>query len=136
MPANEHETAQRTMRLMATEAAWRGLLGNVRTPSDENVLDAAAYTEILTEIGFSEISCFYHTFHHPMRNAAEVVEFCRSTSLRRFLDPLPPARQPAFIAELTRRLETAYAVNGPLTFPFRRLFLWGWRVDTAPQPGC
>lgn len=135
MPANEHETAQLTMRQMATEASWSGMLGGIRTPSDENVLPAAAYTEILAEIGFSQVSCFYHTFHHPMHNPAEVVEFCRSTSLRRFLDALPPAQQPAFIAELIRRLETAYGTNGPLTFTFRRLFLWGRRVDTDRQRG-
>jgi trans-aconitate 2-methyltransferase len=134
MPANEHETAQLTMRQMATEAPWSGMLSGVRTPSDENVLSAAAYAEILAEIGFSEVSCFYHTFDHPMRSPTEVVEFCRSTSLRRFLDPLPPAQQSAFIALLTRRLETAYGSNGPLTFTFRRLFLWGRRLDTAPAP--
>jgi trans-aconitate 2-methyltransferase len=134
MPANEHETAQLMMRQMAAEAPWSGMVGGVRTPSDENVLPAATYTEILADIGFSEVSCFYHTFHHPMGTPAEVVEFCRSTSLRRFLDPLPPAQQPAFIAALTQRLENAYGTIGPLTFTFRRLFLWGRRAGTTSEP--
>lgn len=134
MPANEHETAQLTMRQMATEAGWSGMLRRVRTPSDENVLPAAAYAEMLARIGFSEVSCFYHTFQHPMRNPTEVVEFCRSTSLRRFLDPLPSAQQSAFIAELTQRLETAYGTAGSLTFSFRRLFLLGRRRDNAADP--
>jgi trans-aconitate 2-methyltransferase len=134
MPANEDETAQLTIRKMATEIPWSALLGEVRTPSDENVLPPSVYSEMLAEIGFSDVGCFYHTFHHPMRNPAEVVEFCRSTSLRRFLEPLAPAQQPVFIGELTQRLETAYGTHGPLTFTFRRLFLWGRRLDNAPKP--
>ena len=125
IPANENETAQSTMRQMATEPPWKATLGEVRTPSDENVLPADEYRRLLAEIGFGEVDCFYHTFHHPMHNPGEVVEFCRSTSLRRFLDRLPAAQHPEFVAELTRRLETAYGTHGPLTFRFRRLFLWG-----------
>jgi trans-aconitate 2-methyltransferase len=133
MPANENETAQYTMRLMATEAPWRVTLSQVRTPSDENVLPVADYAQILTTIGFSEVNCFYHTFHHPMQNPGEVVEFCRSTSLRRFLDHLPTEQHSDFVAELVRRLEAAYATPGPLTFKFRRLFLWGRRTADSQQ---
>jgi trans-aconitate 2-methyltransferase len=129
MPANENETAQATMRAMAVEPAWNDCLGAVRTPSDENVLAVDDYRRMLVDIGFVEVDCFYHVFHHPMRYAGEVVEFCRSTSLRRFLDPLPSARQPEFVAELTQRLEQSYGTRGPVTFEFRRLFLWGRRLD-------
>jgi trans-aconitate 2-methyltransferase len=111
-------------------------LGKIRTPSDENVLPAATYAEILAGIGFSDVSCSYNTFQHPMRNPSEVVEFCRSTSLRRFLDPLPATLRSAFVAELTRRLEAAYDTSGPLTFHFRRLFLWGRRLDDSAEPAC
>jgi trans-aconitate 2-methyltransferase len=133
MPANEHETAQFTMRQMATEAPWNMRLGEVRTPSDENVMPAADYAEILAGVGFSEVDCFYHTFQHPMRDPSQVVEFCRSTSLRRFLDWLPVAQHSTFVAELTQRLEAAYGTNGPLTFNFRRLFLWARRVNEARE---
>ncbi len=132
IPANENEAAQATMRQMAAEPPWNATLSEVRTPSDENVLPAADYRQLLTEIGFAEVDCYYHTFHHPMRNAGEVVEFCRSTSLRRFLDRLSAAQHPMFIAELTRRLEAAYGTHSPLMFSFRRLFLWGRRQDDAP----
>jgi trans-aconitate 2-methyltransferase len=128
IPANENEAAQVTMHQMAAEPPWNSTLGKIRTPSDENVLPAGEYRRLLAEIGFAEVDCFYHTFHHPMRNAAEVVEFCRSTSLRRFLDQLPATQHSEFVAELTRRLEAAYGTGGPLDFSFRRLFLWGRRV--------
>ena len=131
IPANENETAQATMRQMATEAHWSATLSEVRTPSDENVLPAADYAQLLAEIGFAEVNCDYHIFHHPMHNPGEVVEFCRSTSLRRFLDPLPAVQRPVFVTELTRRLEAAYGTTGPLIVNFRRLFLWGRRIENA-----
>jgi trans-aconitate 2-methyltransferase len=123
MPANEDEPAQATMRRMAADPAWCKSLDGVSTPSAENVLPADDYRRILGELGFVDVECFYHTFQHPMSNPGEVVEFCRATSLRRFLEPLAPAQQSKFIAELTSRLEDAYATHGPLTFNFRRLFL-------------
>jgi trans-aconitate 2-methyltransferase len=132
IPANENEAAQSTMRQMGAEPPWNATLSEVRTPSDENVLPAADYRRLLAEIGFAEVDCFYHTFHHPMHNAGEVVEFCRSTSLRRFLGRLPAPQHSEFVAELTRRLEAAYGTGGPLTFNFRRLFLWGLRVGDSP----
>lgn len=132
IPANENETAQSVMHQMAAESPWNATLNEVRTPSDENVLPAADYERLLAEIGFAEVDCFYHTFHHPMHNASEVVEFCRSTSLRRFLDRLPAAQHSDFATEVTRRLETAYGTRGPLTFNFRRLFLWGRRLNDSP----
>jgi trans-aconitate 2-methyltransferase len=132
IPANENEAAQAMMRQMAAEPPWNATLSEVRTPSDENVLPAADYRQLLAELGFAEVDCYYHTFHHPMHNAGEVVEFCRSTSLRRFLDRVPSAQHSVFVAELTRRLEAAYGTRGPLTFNFRRLFLWGRRMDDSP----
>jgi trans-aconitate 2-methyltransferase len=123
IPANENETAQLTIRQMASDSPWNATLRAVQTPSAENVLPAADYNRILTEIGFAEADCFYYIFHHSMKNPGEVVEFCRSTSLRPFLDRLPATEHSSFVAELTRRLEAAYGTPGPLTFNFRRLFL-------------
>jgi trans-aconitate 2-methyltransferase len=127
MPANENEDAQVTMMAIAAEAPWNAALGTLQTPSKETVLTPEEYRAILASIGFIDLDCHYHTFHHPMRNPAEVVEFYRSTGLRRFLDHLPPDQQDPFVAELTSRLETGYGTRGPLTFTFRRLFLWARR---------
>ena len=134
MPANENETAQFTIRQMATEPPWKMSLGAVKTPSADNVLPAADYDRILSEIGFAQVNCFYYTFHHPMHSPGEVVEFCRSTSLRPFLDLLPAVHHCSFLAELTRRLEAAYGTSGPLSFNFRRLFLWARRPLDSGEP--
>jgi trans-aconitate 2-methyltransferase len=114
---------------MANEAPWNAALGMTRTPSDENVLEPAAYRLMLSEIGFVDVDCYYHAFRHPMNSPAEIVEFVRATALRRFLDQLPSEKHLDFVNELTRRLEDAYGTRGPLTFNFRRLFLWARRPD-------
>ncbi|HJU27793.1 MAG TPA: methyltransferase domain-containing protein, partial [Candidatus Binataceae bacterium] len=128
VPANQHETAQSTIHAMAAEEPWREWLAAVRTPSDNNVREPAQYAAMLAEIGFAEIDCHYHEFHHAMNSAADVVEFSRATVLRPFLERLPADRRDAFIAALTVRLEKAYGARGPLTFNFRRLFIWGRRI--------
>jgi trans-aconitate 2-methyltransferase len=127
MPANEHETAQATIHRMAAEPPWSEWLSSVRTPSDRTVRPPEEYAALLAEIGYADIDCRYHEFRHPMGSAAEVVEFSRATALRPFLDRLPVERRETFLGELTGRLEDAYGARGPLTFNFRRLFIWGRR---------
>lgn len=127
MPANEHETAQATLTAMAADPAWRERLGGAATPSRENVMPPERYRELLTEIGFAESDCRYHTFGHPMSGPAEVVEWSRATALRPFLNRLPPETHDEFIADLTRRLEAGYGTSGSLTFNFRRLFIFARR---------
>ncbi len=126
MPANHHETAQLTLSELARESRWRSTLGDVAVPS-HRVSAPEDYREMLAALGFEAIDCYYHIFQHPMESAAAIVEFCRSTTLRPFMERLAPEQQPAFVEEFTHRLEQAYGTSGPLTFNFRRLFLWARR---------
>jgi len=125
LPANGYETAQVTVRAMAAEPLWRRDLAG----SDEKltVLEPEEYRAMLTALGFTAVDCYYHVFHHPMDNPAAVVEWSRATVLRRVLKRLPPDRHQAFLTELEHRLEQAYGTSGPLTFDFRRLFIWASR---------
>ena len=128
MPSNHHETAQVTLGVLAGEPRWRDLIGALRTPSHV-VGEPQEYRAMLAAIGFTTIDCHYETFHHPMESPAAIVEFSRATALRPFLDRVPAARHGEFVDEFTRRLEQAYGTDGPLTFNFRRLFLWAQRPD-------
>ena len=126
MPANGLETAQVTLRSLAAEPHWRAAIGvdlkealTVREPED--------YRAILTDLGFTAIDCYYHTFQHPMESPAAVVAWSRATVLRRVLDYLPAERHDEFLGEFERRLAYAYGSTGRLIFPFRRLFLWASR---------
>jgi len=128
MPSNHQETAQATLMDLAHDPAWSDVIGDLHTPSHV-VESPEAYRAMFEAIGLIEVDCHYHIFHHPMESPAAIVEFCRATALRPFLDRIPMARHAEFIAEFTRRLEQAYGTRGPLTFNFRRLFLWGRRAD-------
>ena len=126
VPANDIETAQLTMVALAHEEPWSALIGGLYTPS-RTVAAPEVYSAMLREIGYVDVSCYYHTFRHPMGSPAEIVEWSRATALRPFLERLPEDKQPSFVAELTRRLERAYGTDGPLVFNFRRLFMWARR---------
>ncbi len=128
VPANDRETAQVTIHALANEPHWRAALSAVRTPSDRYVQSPDEYRAMLSAIGFNDIDCFYHTFHHPMGSPAEVVEWSRATVLRLYLDQLSTDRGTEFVTELTRRLELGYGTSGALNFEFRRLFLFARRV--------
>jgi trans-aconitate 2-methyltransferase len=126
VPANDHETAQVTLDAMAHEEPWRARLCGVRPPSS-TVAAPEAYGAMLGEIGFDAVDCYYQTFRHPMGSPAEIVQWCRATVLRRYLDLLDAEARPAFVEAFTIRLEQAYGTRGALTFNFRRLFIWARR---------
>ncbi|MGA2411564.1 MAG: methyltransferase domain-containing protein [Candidatus Binataceae bacterium] len=127
LPANGHETAQFTVRAMAAEAPWRAVIAGDGLEEKLTVLEPEEYRAILTALGFTAVDCYYHVFHHPMESPGAVVEWSRATVLRRVFDRLPPERHQEFLAELERRLAEAYGTSGPLTFNFRRLFIWASR---------
>jgi trans-aconitate 2-methyltransferase len=126
MPANDQETAQATIATLAREEPWRERLAGLAPPS-RIVATPERYAEMLTEIGFVETDCYYHTFRHPMDSPAQIVEWSRATALRPFLDALEPGLHESFIEALTARLEHEYGTRGPLAFNFRRLFIWARR---------
>ncbi len=126
VPANDNETAQVTIDSMAHEEPWRAALAGVKPPS-ATVATPEVYHRMLGEIGFDRIDCYYQMFHHAMGSPVEIVEWCRATVLRRYLDLLDLSLHTAFVEALTLRLEHEYATRGPLTFNFRRLFIWARR---------
>lgn len=126
MPKNDRETAQMTILKLAGESPWKELLGSVMVPS-RSVPGPDHYDNMLTEIGFAEVNCYDHVFQHPMRNTEDIVEWSRATTLRPFLNALAEDKHEAFLSALIERLNKGYATDGPLVFPFRRLFIWARR---------
>lgn len=126
MPANYAETAQVTLTVLAAEPPWRELLRDIEVPS-ATVGTPDYYARLLDELGFADIDCYYQVFAHPMNGPADVVQWSRATVLRPFLDALGEERREEFVAQWTGRLESAYGTSGPLTFNFRRIFLWARR---------
>jgi trans-aconitate 2-methyltransferase len=126
MPKNDGETAQVTILELASESPWKEMLASVTTPS-RGVPGPDHYNQLLTGIGFTEVDCYEHVFQHPMNSPRDVVEWSRATALRPFLGALPADQHDAFLSALVERLIRAYGTEGPLIFPFRRLFIWGTR---------
>ena len=124
MPANDRETAKVELSRLAGEEPWRAMLSGV-DESFREVPPAEKYAEILGDLGFIEIDCHYHTFHHRMRSPSEVVEWYRGTGLRPFINALPEHQRQFFLDAYRERLEQAYGTTGPMTFDFKRLFIWG-----------
>jgi trans-aconitate 2-methyltransferase len=126
MPKNDLEAAQLTILQLAGESPWKEMLPAVSVPS-RGVPGPEHYTRLLGEIGFADIDCYEHVFQHPMDSPRDVVDWSRATTLRPFLGALPTDQHDAFISAVEERLTRAYGTEGPLIFPFRRLFIWGTR---------
>ena len=122
IPANETETAKVELNRLAREDPWRAILSGRERAFREDPPEH--YAAMLTELGFDGINCYYLTFHHPMESPAEVVQWYRSTGLRPFMDAIPKTRHTEFLELLTQRLNSAYNTKGPMTFNFKRLFIW------------
>jgi len=127
MPANHEATYHATLRQLIGEEPWRSMIRAGTTPLHQDVEGPEHYRRLLAEAGFLDVDCYYQTFAHPMRSPAEIVEWCRATTLRPLLEALPEDRRESFIECWRVRLEQAYGTTGALMFPFRRLFLWGRR---------
>ena len=123
MPANETETAKLELGKLAREDPWRSILSGRDRAFHEDPPEF--YAAMLSELGYDNIDCYHLTFHHPMDKPADVVQWYRSTGLRPFMDALPKDRHDEFLNALTARLNSAYGTTGPMTFDFKRLFIWG-----------
>jgi len=127
MPANQQETYHVVLRQLIGEKPWRSMIRAGATPLHQDVEEPKRYRRWLAELGFVDVDCYYQTFNHPMRSPAEIVEWCRATTLRPLMEALPEDRRESFIECWRARLEQAYGTTGSLMFPFRRLFVWGRR---------
>jgi trans-aconitate 2-methyltransferase len=125
MPANETETAKMEIGRLAREAPWNAMLGGRERAFNEE--PAEFYAAMLAGLGYDRVDCYHVTFHHPMERPGDVVQWYRSTGLRQYLEAIPKDRHDEFLAQLNARLEQAYGTSGPMTFDFKRLFIWGRR---------
>jgi trans-aconitate 2-methyltransferase len=125
MPANETETAKMEIGRLARETPWNTMLGGRDRAFHEQPPEH--YAAMLSQLGYDRIDCYHLTFHHPMDRPADVVQWYRSTGLRPFLDALPKSYHDEFLAQVMDRLNSAYGTTGPMTFNFKRLFIWGRR---------
>jgi trans-aconitate 2-methyltransferase len=128
MPDNLDEPSHRLMRETAADvrfAAASGQADKLRA----RVLSVAEYHDLLSPL--AEVDVWRTIYHHPMADAAAIVQWLRSTGLRPFLDPLTPELQAEYLADYQRRIDTAYPprANGQRLLAFPRLFIVARRTS-------
>lgn len=122
IPDNLDEPAHRLMREVAAEGPWAGKLVEA-TASRAPRHDPAWYVRML-QPHVAAIDIWLTTYHHPLTNAAAIVEWFRGTGLRPFLEPLDAGERAAFLERYTAEITAAYPAlpDGSVLLPFPRLF--------------
>lgn len=124
MPDNLDEPAHVLMREVAGRPRWAHAfddVGALRAPRH----DAAWYVQRLDD-HVAAIDVWRTTYYHRLDSGLDgVVEWFKGSALRPYLDRLPAADRPAFLAAYREALEGAYPLlaDGTVLLPFPRLFI-------------
>ena len=122
MPDNLDEPSHVAMRDTASEAPFATHLSHAAA-ARTHLPKVDAYYDLLAP--GCDVDIWRTTYHHVMDDAAAIVDWVRATGLRPFLDGLPEALRPDFLASYTRRIEAAYPAraDGRRLLAFPRLFI-------------
>lgn len=120
-PDNLEEPAHRLARELAAREAWVGRIGAVRHPARHRAVDYYA----MLRPHCSRVDLWRTTYHHPLADAAAVVEWFKGSALRPYLALLDAAQQQEFLARYLEEIDKAYPAlpTGGVLLPFPRLFI-------------
>ena len=123
MPDNLDEPSHRAMRETAADGPWAAKLGDA-TRLRERILPAGGYYDLLASRA-AAVDVWRTTYHHPMTDAAAIVDWVRATGLRPFIDPLDDEERAGFLAAYLARIAEAYPprADGKVLLAFPRLFI-------------
>lgn len=123
MPDNRNEPTHRAMREVAALSPWSAAIGDPNALRSA-VLPLVAYYDLLAPMA-QQVDVWHTVYQHPMQSPAAIVEWVSGTGLRPFVDRLPAAQQPGYLAEYERRIAAAYPprADGKLLLAFPRLFI-------------
>jgi trans-aconitate 2-methyltransferase len=121
MPDNLAEPTHRLMSEVAQAGSWSARL---TTAARDPLPPVRVYYEALRP-WTARLDLWRTTYHHPLSDAAAIVEFVRSTGLRPFLEPLSAAERDEFLSRYGARIAAAYPplADGSVLLPFPRLFI-------------
>ncbi len=122
VPDNRDEPSHRLMREVAAAGPWAAKLA--QAGERLQVLPAAAYYDLLAPTA-ARVEVWRTVYHHPMEDAAAIVNWVRSTGLQPFLAPLDESERPQFLALYEAAIAQAYPVqaDGQRLLLFPRLFV-------------
>lgn len=123
MPDNLNEPTHVGMRAVAAEGPWAATLA--AAAAARTVLPSPDYYYDLLSVLAVQVDVWRTVYHHPLADAAAVVEWMKGTGLRPFLDPLEPVQKADFLAAYEARLARDFPprADGRVLLAFPRLFL-------------
>jgi len=123
MPDNLDEPSHRLMRETAAEPRFAAHIGDAATVR-ARILPAGGYYDLLAPQA-DEVDVWRTTYHHRMGSPGDIVQWLRSTGLKPFVEVLPEALQPEFLAAYEERIADAYPArsDGSRLLAFPRLFI-------------
>ena len=122
MPAMHDAPLRRLQNEVATFGPWAGHLRDAGFA--RAILPAAAYYDLLRP-QVAALDLWETTYLHVLSGEDAVVEWAAGSSLRPFLDKLPPALRAGYRAAYAAALRPHYPrrPDGATLLPFRRLFI-------------
>ena len=123
MPDNLDEPSHRLMQETAQAGPWRHAFDD-SSRRREPLPQPAAYFDRLSPLS-SRVDVWHTIYHHPMADAAAIVEWVKATGLRPYLDRVAKEMQTEFLADYEARIDAAYPAmaDGRRLLRFPRLFV-------------
>jgi trans-aconitate 2-methyltransferase len=120
MPYNQNEPSHRLMREVPEPFAQH--VQGAR--ASQRVANPAAYYDLLAPHA-AHVDIWRTTYEHAMADASAIVDWVKGTGLRPYLEALPDALRPEYLARYTRGIDEAYPQrsDGKRLFSFPRLFI-------------
>lgn len=122
MPAMHDAPFRRLQHTVASSGPWAEALRGHASARD--ILSAGDYWDLLKPRA-AALDMWETTYLHALRGEDAVVEWAAGSSLRPFLEPLPPALRAAYRQAYAEALRPHYPrrADGTTLLPFRRLFI-------------
>lgn len=127
VPGNFDAPAHEIMREIEKSSAWRGRFRE--HVKEWHAHDPGFYYDAVAPHA-TRVDLWTTEYQHVMPSAEAIVEWYKGSGLRPFLQALETERDRAeFLEEYTERIRLEYPAraNGMVLFPFKRIFVVGWR---------
>ncbi|MDB5369655.1 MAG: Trans-aconitate methyltransferase [Roseomonas sp.] len=122
MPAMDATPARRLQREVAAEGPWAtALAGATASPS---ILEMGAYYRLLRPM-VKRLDLWFTEYVHLLKGPDPVMQWFMGSSLQPYVQALPEALRPAYLAAYADAVRPHYPAeaDGTVLFPFRRFFL-------------
>jgi trans-aconitate 2-methyltransferase len=122
MPAMHDEPLRALQNTVAAEGPWAPLL--VHAGFARGLLPVGGYYDLIRPL-VAELDMWESIYLHVLRGEDAVTEWAAGSSLRPFLDKLPPGLREQYRAAYSEALRPHYPrrADGSTLLPFRRLFI-------------